>query len=134
VSPTLSERGTFPPSRRVRHSREFNRIHREGVRVHTAAFTVIARATLAGPEARLGLAINRKVGSAPLRNRLRRLVRELFRRSALPAVDLVVVIKPEAARLARPGLAAVAAELGPALSTAASRALARKGARGGSGR
>jgi ribonuclease P protein component len=118
----------------LRHSREFNRLHRDGVRVHTSAFTVIALAARPGDPSRLGLAIGRKVGKAVLRNRLRRLVRELFRRSELPPVDLVVVVKPAAAGLAGPGLAAVRAELGPALLAAARRALGRRGGRGGPAR
>lgn len=51
---------------------------------------------------RLGITATRKVGSAVVRNRLKRRVREIYRRwsgrSELPAVDLVVHLKPQAAR------------------------------------
>jgi ribonuclease P protein component len=121
----------FPPARRVRRRWEFNRIHREGVRVSTRSFTVIARVAVQGEQARLGLAVNRRVGNAVLRNRLRRLIRETFRAQAasLPAVDLVVIVKPEAASLAGVGLVAVQSELKEAFCSAASRATQR-GSRG----
>lgn len=50
-------------------------------------------------EARLGMAVGvRAAGNAVRRNRLRRLIRESFRlhRSELPAVDLVVSVRPAA--------------------------------------
>ena len=51
---------------------------------------------------RLGLTASAKVGGAVERHRLKRRVRELYRRwplrAALPAVDLVVHFKPGAAR------------------------------------
>lgn len=50
---------------------------------------------------RLGLTASRRVGGAVVRNRLRRRVREHYRqqvrRDRLPAVDVVVHLKPAAA-------------------------------------
>lgn len=125
---TLAPTGHFPRTARILKSWEFRRIQRDGVRIHARGFTVIARATLARGQARLGCAIGRKVGSAVLRNRLRRLLREVFRRarSKLPAVDIVVVVHPNASKMqARPGLDAVAREILPAFEQAASRARRR---------
>jgi ribonuclease P protein component len=49
---------------------------------------------------RLGVTATRKVGGAVVRNRLKRRVREVFRRwpdrSGMPALDLVVHLKPAA--------------------------------------
>lgn len=46
--------------------------------------------------ARLGMAVPRRVGNAPRRNRIRRRIREAFRlvRAELPAIDLVVHVRP----------------------------------------
>ena len=51
------------------------------------------------PAARLGLSVSRRVGSAPRRNQIKRLLRETFRQLD-PAVrgryDFVVVVRPHA--------------------------------------
>jgi ribonuclease P protein component len=59
----------------------------------------------------LGLAVTRRLGKAVRRNRVRRLLREFFRRhkSQLPPRDLVIMAKKGAAELNYPQ---VAAELG----------------------
>jgi ribonuclease P protein component len=51
---------------------------------------------------RLGITVSRKVGSAVVRNRVKRQVREWFRverRRLRPAIDLVVIGRSAAARL-----------------------------------
>lgn len=52
------------------------------------------------PEARLGITASRKVGSSVVRQKVKRRIREIFRRwpgrSALDKIDLVVHLKPEA--------------------------------------
>lgn len=134
-SPSIHERlsptGKFQPAARVLRRREFTRIHDEGVRVHTACFSLVfARTTgLRAPDvARLGLTVSRKVGNAVVRNRLRRVLRELFRRTAssLPPLEVIVIAKPAAAVLAKRGLAAVAEEVLPALQAGVAR-LERRG-------
>jgi ribonuclease P protein component len=106
------------------------------VRVHSDAFVVVAACEPTSVRARLGCAVSKKVGDAPTRARLRRLLREIFRRLAasLPAVDLVVIAKPGAAALAVAGLGPTADELVPALEKAARRALERSTSRGRSRR
>ena len=97
------------------------------MRVHTRHFTVIALETLADDGARIGTAVSRKVGNAVVRNRIRRLIKEVFRkmREDLPPADLVVIAKPHAHEI--DGYASVAEELTPALTSAAERAIARSG-------
>lgn len=118
---SLGATGKFTRERRVRRRREYTRIHEAGRRIHTASFTVIAcpRAD-DGSGARLGCAVSRRVGNAVVRNRVRRLLKEIFRRFAaeLPAFDLVVIAKPEAAAVGAAGLEAMAAELIPAFARA----------------
>jgi ribonuclease P protein component len=116
-------RADHPREARVRRRREFQVIQKEGIRVHTAAFTVIARGG-GGSRPRLGLAVSRRVGNAVVRNRVRRLVKELFRRWARGVeelIDVVVVAKGPAAGLAAAGYAAVVADLGPGLDRARKR-------------
>lgn len=108
----------FPKSVRLRRRSEYLEIQARGRRVHTAHFVLLLcpREGAQGG-ARLGLTVSKKVGNAVRRNRVKRLVREAFRRggTAFPAGhDVVVVAKNGAADL---GARAVRAELGSLPST-----------------
>jgi len=89
---------------RIRSSRDYRRVYRRGWRLHGqfAVFHVRRNDT---DHARLGLTAGRRVGGAVARNRLRRRVREHYRqvvgRERLPAVDVVVHLKPAAAAAER---------------------------------
>jgi ribonuclease P protein component len=109
--------GKLPRPARLRRRGEFSRIQRYGSRIHTGAFTIIVHSIVDAERPRFGCAISRKVGNAVVRNRVRRLLKEIFRRcaNALPPVDFVFIAKPEAAELAKHGLDALAAELLPAI-------------------
>ena len=95
---TRSQR--FPSAFRLRKRREFLAIQRKGRRQTVPHFVVITR-TRKDPPSRLGITTSRKVGIAPQRNRVRRLVREFFRRqvSLTPPQDTVVIARPGAALL-----------------------------------
>ncbi len=57
--------------------------------------TVIALPNALG-RSRLGIAATRKLGGAVIRNRAKRLVRELFRQAEVPAgFDIVVIPRPD---------------------------------------
>lgn len=90
----------FPSSCRLRTSRDYTQAWRLGRRCHTAHLMVIAGPGLA--EVRLGISVSRKVGNAVCRNRIKRWIREYFRRhrnEVHAGVDLSVVAKPGAALL-----------------------------------
>lgn len=89
-------------------------MQREGRRRVTAHFIVLTRRRDLGPS-RIGITTSRKVGHAPDRNRVRRLVREFFRRRhhALHHISDIVVIARTGAPLL--GLQDVERELGQAL-------------------
>jgi len=88
--------GTLPPSARLRRRAEFEALYGHGAKVVEAR--LVAFITLASDRpqgCRIGLSVSRKVGNAPRRNRVKRVLREAFRK--LPCsepLDLVVVARP----------------------------------------
>ena len=69
------------------------------LRKSAGPLTVCARANDL-PYCRLGLSVSRHVGAAVTRNRIKRLVREIFRKSQhdiVPPQDVLVIARPEAA-------------------------------------
>jgi len=102
---------TLPPAARVRKRREFLEIQRVGRRVPTRHFLVVHVSRGQDASSRLGITVTRKIGIAVVRNRVKRAVREAFRRERsgfAGGVDLVVIARDGAGRLA-PG--AIGAEL-----------------------
>jgi ribonuclease P protein component len=89
-------RHTLPKSRHLRRPAEFAAVYEARVRESRGPVTVYALPNeLAHP--RLGMSVNRKVGTAVRRNRIRRLLRESFRlmQHDFPrGYDLVVVVRP----------------------------------------
>ena len=86
---------TFGRRCRVLASRDFERVMRTGRRIHTRNLIVFAAPGETG-DARLGLAVGKKVGKAACRNRWRRLIREAFRlklKRRLSGTDVVVAVK-----------------------------------------
>jgi len=92
----MAVRFTFPKSHRLRSSADFAAVYDARVAEARGPLKIYARPNDL-PHARLGMSVSRKVGTAPRRNRIRRLLREAFRhmRHDLPAgYDLVVVVRP----------------------------------------
>jgi ribonuclease P protein component len=82
---------SFPRSLRLRKQAEFDRVYQS--KVYAADDVLVLNACASDlPHPRLGLSISKKVGTAVVRNRWKRLIREAFRlsRRELPAgLDLV---------------------------------------------
>ena len=93
----------FDKSRRVRRRADFLEIQSGGRRVATASFVIVLRARGERPSgARLGVTVSRKTGTAVVRNRAKRLVREAFRATEQlwgPDIDVVVIVKQMPASL-----------------------------------
>jgi ribonuclease P protein component len=87
----------FRRDERIRRRPEFQQVYERGTRVHGAFFTVFMLPTQAASGAgRLGIAATKKLGGAVSRNRAKRLIREVFRRTKIaPGFDVVVVPKRE---------------------------------------
>lgn len=113
----------FPAAVRLRKRREFLQIQGAGAKHHLRHFLVfMSKSSVAasampprrpGDETlvRLGVTVTRKVGPAVVRNRIKRYVREAFRRkrgSFTPGCDMVWVAKQSAASV---GYAEVAAAM-----------------------
>ncbi|HEV8582352.1 MAG TPA: ribonuclease P protein component [Thermoanaerobaculia bacterium] len=94
---------------RLRRRGDYLRCYRTGRRRHgSLAIIYFAPNQLGHP--RIGITASRKVGKAVARQRLKRRIKEIYRRwqdrSQLPAVDMVIHLKPEAGKSDFPALRA----------------------------
>ena len=91
----VERRQTLRRSRRIRRRPEFQKVYESGQRLRLRLMTVMVLPN-DGAGSRLGIAATRKLGGAVVRNRARRLVREIFRRADVPAgLDIVVIPRVE---------------------------------------
>jgi len=85
---------------RLRRRADFLRCYRSGRKRHGSLASLHSHSN-EGQDARLGVTASRKVGKAVVRHRLKRRVREIFRRfedrGRLRPVDVVIHLKPAAA-------------------------------------
>lgn len=96
----------FPRTRRILLSGEFTRVLQQGQRLNGPYFSLIHLPGVQA-DARLGIAISRRVSpKATERNRIKRAVRECFRHlsATLPAVDIVVLLRPAVAGMSAAAL------------------------------
>lgn len=89
----------FGAGERILRSRDFRRIQRTGLR-RVGRFVVAIGCRASQPWTRIGLTVSRKVGNATVRNRVKRRLREIFRRNkaSLPGhLDIVLIARSAAA-------------------------------------
>lgn len=87
---------TLPRDARLRRPADFARVRRQGRRVVRGGFILNWLARPPGARPRVGVVTPRAVGSAVVRSRARRLLREVFRRhqhELAGPVDLVLVAR-----------------------------------------
>ena len=84
----------FGKAARLLRRREFLAVQQKGRRLYANGLLVLAR-DAGRDRPRLGITVSTKIGSAVVRNRVKRWVREAFRAVAaeLPPVDLVVIAR-----------------------------------------
>jgi ribonuclease P protein component len=97
------------PQERLRRRTDYLRCYRTGRRRHGSLATVHFIPNQLG-HPRLGITASRKVGKAVVRQRIKRRIREIYRRwpdrGMLPALDLVIHLKPESGKSDFPSLRA----------------------------
>jgi ribonuclease P protein component len=85
----------FPHEVRIVRSSDYRNIYKAGKKVHSERFVLFGRVNEIG-HPRLGITVSRKIGNAVVRNRIKRLFREIFRRSLAQisnSLDIVVNAK-----------------------------------------
>ncbi len=105
----------FPRSCRLTARRQFLEVYRRGRKARRPLFLVFGLPNEVG-RCRLGITVTRKVGGAVARNRIKRVLRDLFRRNQATfdcPMDLVVngqraVLSMPAQRIEREFLSAIA--------------------------
>lgn len=117
MSDSPARRMTMRKAQRLTEDRQYAEVYDTRVRKVRGAFSMSSRPNSTGSH-RLGLAVPRKVGSAPRRNRIKRLIREAFRMTrhelaGAPEVgyDMVVGVRAHDLGKDDPGLERVRATL-----------------------
>lgn len=82
---------SFPKENRITLRRDFERVYKEGKLFQDEYFRIFVLRNAQGVP-RLGLAVSKKLGGAAARNRIKRMLRESFRRNKdlLKGMDIVV--------------------------------------------
>lgn len=92
---------TFRKSERIRKRGDFLTIQHEGRRLSSPHFTLLLYPRESGLN-RLGITASRRVGGAVKRNRIKRLLREYFRRnksSFCGPCDILIIVKKMSQKL-----------------------------------
>jgi ribonuclease P protein component len=95
--PAITSDGScrLTPAERIRRRADFEQIYKHGAKAGGRFMTVFLLRT-GRPISRFGVAATRKLGGAVIRNRAKRLAREIYRRHKPgPGLDLVVVPRRE---------------------------------------
>jgi ribonuclease P protein component len=91
----------FPKHARLRKRSEFLSLSRRGKKIYAPHFLIITKPNERS-EARLGVTVSSKVGNAVVRNRVKRFLRECFRRyrhQIVPSSDVLIIARKEAVNI-----------------------------------
>ncbi len=96
----------FPKKMRLRKRQEFLLLQKNGQKVHTSSFLALLNTKSSEDELdhlnRLGITTTKRIGNAPVRNRIRRVIREAFRKKMIwlpQSTDLVIIAKKTASAI-----------------------------------
>ncbi len=85
----------FRPIQRIRRHADYQSVYEHGSRISGRYYTLFSKPN-GLPVGRLGVAATKRLGGAVVRNRAKRLIREVFRRNDIaPGFDIVVVPRRE---------------------------------------
>ncbi|WP_127530039.1 ribonuclease P protein component [Paenibacillus kobensis] len=87
---------------RLRNRADFSRIYRAGKSFANGQFVVYWSKQPAAEPFRLGVSASKKIGNAVVRNRMRRVVKEIVRLNAeriAPRVDLILIVRKPAVEM-----------------------------------
>lgn len=92
--------GCFSKSERLLRRAEYRRLSEMGRKIHVPHFLILY---LPAEHRRLGITVSSRVGPAVVRNRIKRLVREVFRtcKELFPSCEFNVIAKRGAGTLSR---------------------------------
>ncbi|HEY7534675.1 MAG TPA: ribonuclease P protein component [Thermodesulfobacteriota bacterium] len=84
----------FPSNLRIRKSSEFEEVFKKGNRLNGDHYTLVYKENSLGFP-RLGLVVGKKCGNVIERNRIKRIIREIFRlnKPLFNSLDLLVIAK-----------------------------------------
>ncbi|MFQ6110374.1 MAG: ribonuclease P protein component [Candidatus Aminicenantales bacterium] len=97
--PNPKKKNTFPSSLKIQKREEFRLIYSKGERFSSHSFSLFVLGKGFG-KGRLGITVTKKVGKAVKRNRIKRMIREIFRKNKDKfgeRIDIIVHTRPEAA-------------------------------------
>lgn len=103
LAPVQDRSRSYPGTLRLKRRADFLAVQGRGRKIHTPHFVVCLMSRAEG-DPRLGITVTKKVAGAVGRNRVKRILREVFRcnRSQFPpSTDVVVVAKDGAPLLSR---------------------------------
>lgn len=91
---TFPLKSNFPTHFRIRKSSEFKEVFEKGNKLNGESYTLVySENTLGFP--RLGLVVGKWCGNVIVRNRIKRILREVFRRnkSIFDSLDILIIAK-----------------------------------------
>jgi ribonuclease P protein component len=91
---TFPLKSNFPSDLRIRKSSEFEEVFEKGSKLYTEHYTIVYTPNSLGFP-RLGLVVGKRCGNALRRNRIKRILREVFRRnkSLFDSLDVLILVK-----------------------------------------
>jgi ribonuclease P protein component len=92
---------SFTQHERIKRKKDFQRVFNQGKKGVSCSFILYSYIEYNRQYRRLGIIASRKVGDAAIRNRCKRIVREIFRKNKKlfpQGADVVVIVRRDMAR------------------------------------